>query len=146
MSDMNLFNNMKLRASYGSIGSHGINPYATKSLIGSTFSYGFNDIKVGTYMPTGISNKDLKWETTTQLDIGLDVGLLHNRLSITLDYYHKMTTDLLLNQLISLVNNPTTNHNPSITKNIGSLQNTGFEFGLGYRSVADLRLYAGQLI
>jgi TonB-linked SusC/RagA family outer membrane protein len=131
----NVFDNMKFRASYGSIGSHGINPYATKSLIGGTFRYGFNDVRVGTYKPNGIANKDLKWETTTQLDIGLDMGLIGHRLSITLDYYHKKTTDLLLNQLITLVNNPTTNHNPSITKNIGSLQNTGFEFSLGYRSI-----------
>jgi TonB-linked SusC/RagA family outer membrane protein len=134
--DGSVFDNMKLRASYGSIGSHGINPYATQSLIGPTFSYGFNDVRVGTYMPTGIANKDLKWETTTQLDIGLDLGLLQHRLNVTLDYYHKKTTDLLLNQLITLVNNPSTNHNPSITKNIGALQNTGFEFGIGYRSVA----------
>jgi TonB-linked SusC/RagA family outer membrane protein len=134
--DGSVFNNMKLRASYGSIGSHGISPYATKALINGTFSYGFNDVRVGTYKPAGIANKDLKWETTTQLDIGLDMGVLQNRLNVTLDYYHKKTTDLLLNQLITLVNNPTTSHNPSITKNIGALQNTGFEFSAGYRSKA----------
>jgi TonB-linked SusC/RagA family outer membrane protein len=132
--NMNLFDNLKLRGSYGSIGSHGISPYSTMSLIGSTFSYGFNDTKVGTYMPLGISNKELKWETTTQLDIGLDMGFMANRLIVTLDYYHKKTTDLLLNQLITLVNNPNTNHNPSITKNIGALQNTGFEFSVFYQS------------
>lgn len=134
IKNMNFFDNMKLRGSYGSIGSHGISPYSTMSLIGSTFSYGFNDTKVGTYMPQGISNKDLKWETTTQLDIGLDLGLINNRINITMDYYYKKTTDLLLNQLITLVNNPNTNHNPSITKNIGSLQNSGFEFSIGYQS------------
>ena len=134
MSGMSSIDNMKLRASYGSIGSHGISPYATNSLIGSTFSYGFNDIRIGTYMPTGVSNKNLKWETTTQLDIGLDLGLFNHRLNITMDYYNKETTDLLLNQLITLVNNPSTSHNPSIRKNIGALQNTGFEFNVGYRS------------
>jgi len=135
IKNMNLFNNLKLRASYGSIGSHGISPYATLQLIGGAFSYGFNDTRYGTYTPTGISNKNLKWETTTQLDIGLDMAFMDNRLNVTLDYYNKNTTDLLLNQLISIVNNPTQNHNPSITRNIGSLQNTGFEFGINYRTI-----------
>ena len=134
MSGMSGIDNMKLRASYGSIGSHGISPYATNALINGTFGYGFNDVRVGTYKPAGIANKDLKWETTTQLDIGLDMGFFNHRLDITVDYYHKETTDLLLNQLITLVNNPTTSHNPSIRKNIGALQNTGFEFNVGYRS------------
>lgn len=133
VQDMGLFDDMKLRVSYGSIGSHGINPYATMSLIGSTFAYGFNDIRVGTYMPLGIANPNLKWETTTQLDIGLDFGVMNNRLSFTLDYYHKKTTDLLMNQVISMVNNPNTNHDPSITRNVGSLQNTGFEFSVNYQ-------------
>jgi TonB-dependent starch-binding outer membrane protein SusC len=128
-----LFDNMKFRASYGSIGSHGINPYATMSLIGSAFAYGFNNTRVGTYMPLGIANPALKWETTTQLDIGVDFGVMDNRLSVTLDYYHKKTTDLLMNQLISMVNNPNQNHDPSITRNIGSLQNTGFEFTVDYQ-------------
>lgn len=133
LRDMNLFDNMKFRASYGSIGSHGINPYATMSLIGGGFAYGFNSTRVGTYIPLGIANPDLKWETTTQLDIGLDFGILNNRLNFTLDYYYKETTDLLLNQVISMVNNPNQNHDPSITKNIGSLQNTGFEFSVDYQ-------------
>jgi TonB-linked SusC/RagA family outer membrane protein len=133
MRDMGTFDNMKFRASYGSIGSHAINPYATLSTIGGAFAYGFNNVRVGTYMPTGIANDRLKWETTTQLDIGLDFGIMNNRLSVTLDYYHKKTTDLILNQLISMVNNPNQNHDPSITKNIGSLQNTGFEFSVNYQ-------------
>jgi len=133
MENANLFDNMKLRASYGSIGSHGINPYATLSVIGNAFAYGFNNARVGTFMPLGIPNPNLKWETTTQLDIGLDFGVMENRLSITLDYYHKKTTDLLMNQLISMVNNPNQNHDPSITRNLGSLQNTGFEFSVDYQ-------------
>ncbi|MEX1240362.1 MAG: TonB-dependent receptor [Cyclobacteriaceae bacterium] len=135
IQDMNMFDNMKLRASYGSIGSHGIGAYSTLSRVSGTHSYGFNGVRQGTYGPVGVANADLKWETTTQFDIGLDVGFLDNRLGITLDYYHKKTTDLLLNQQTSIVNNPTTNHDPSITRNIGSLQNTGFEFSVNYQPV-----------
>ncbi len=136
MSNMNLLNNMKLRGSYGSIGSHGIGPYSTLSVIRSAFSYGFNDVRVGTYRPGGIANKDLKWETTTQLDIGVDMGFMGNRLNLTMDYYHKKTTDLLLNQNITFVNNPNRSHDPTITKNIGSLQNTGFEFSINYQTIS----------
>lgn len=133
MRDAELFDNMKIRASYGSIGSHGIAPYATMSSITSGFAYGFNNTRVGTYIPSGVANPDLKWETTTQLDVGLDFGVMENRLSITMDYYYKKTTDLLLNSLISMVNNPNQSHDPVIRKNIGSLQNTGFEFGINYQ-------------
>lgn len=140
MRDAGLVDDMKLRASYGSIGSHGIGPYTTLSRIGGTHSYGFNDARVGTFGPQGVANADLKWETTTQLDIGLDLGFLDNRLGVTLDYYHKKTTDLLLNQLTSIVNNPTTNHDPSITRNIGSLQNTGFEFSVNYQPTISSQL------
>ena len=139
IQDMGLFDNLKLRASYGSIGSQGVSPYSTLARIGTAFSYGFNDARVGTYLPLGIANKDLKWETTTQTDVGLDISIFGDRLNFTFDYYYKKTTDLLLNQAITLNNNPTQNHNPTITQNIGSLQNTGFEFSVLYRSkpVAD---------
>lgn len=133
MQEMNTFDNVKLRASYGSIGSHGINPYETMPTIGSGFAYGFNNVRVGTYIPSGVSNANLKWETTTQLDIGLDFGIMNNRLSFTMDYYHKKTTDLLLNQLISMVNNPNQSHDPVIRRNIGSLENKGFEFSVNYQ-------------
>ncbi|OFX39244.1 MAG: hypothetical protein A2X05_12520 [Bacteroidetes bacterium GWE2_41_25] len=134
IKDLGVFDDLKLRTSYGSIGSHGIGPYGTLARIGTTFTYGFNDARVGTYIPLGIANKELRWETTTQTDIGLDIGLLKGRLNFTLDYYYKVTSDLLLNQAITLNNNPTTNHNPTITQNIGSLQNTGFEFSVMYQS------------
>ena len=134
IKNMNVFDELKLRASYGSIGSHGISAYGTMSLIGTAFSYGFNDTRVGTYYPLGISNRNLKWETTTQTDIGVDMGFMDNRITVVMDFYNKLTTDLLLNQSITLVNNPNQNHNPSITKNIGSLQNRGFEFSIEYQS------------
>ncbi len=131
--DLNIFDNAKLRISYGSIGSHGISRYATMQRIGNeSYSYTFNDVSVGLRQPIGIANKNLKWETTTQTDIGLDLGFMNNSLNIVLDYYHKKTTDLLLNKNISIVNFPFRNHEPSILSNIGSLENNGFEFGIDY--------------
>ncbi|MDD4591573.1 MAG: TonB-dependent receptor [Parabacteroides sp.] len=133
IKELNIFDNAKFRVSYGSIGSHGINRYATLQRIGNeSYGYGFHQTPVGVTQPIGIANKNLKWETTTQLNVGLDLGFFNNRLSFVLDYYHKTTTDLLLNKNISIVNYPYRNHEPSILSNIGSLENKGFEFMAGY--------------
>jgi TonB-linked SusC/RagA family outer membrane protein len=133
IKNLGVFDNLKARVSYGSIGSHGIGRYATLQRIGGeSYGYGFGGVPVGVYQPIGIANKDLKWETTTQLDVGVDIGFMDDRLSLTMDYYHKKTTDLILNRNISLINYPHRNHEPSITSNIGSLQNKGFEFAINY--------------
>jgi hypothetical protein len=72
-----------------------------------------------------MANPDLKWERTGQLDIGIDAGLLGNRLRVTADYYKKKTTDLLYNVAITGVSGYQT-----MLKNIGSLQNSGYEFAV----------------
>ncbi|HYG39509.1 MAG TPA: TonB-dependent receptor, partial [Cytophagales bacterium] len=72
-----------------------------------------------------IGNSDLSWESTASFDIGIDVGLLQNRISFTADYYNKKTTDLLLNVSI-----PATSGHGSILLNAGSVSNKGFELGL----------------
>lgn len=120
----NIFQNLKLRVSYGSTGSQAIGPYQTLTVLTPGDDYLFD----GTTKTVGIGagtpgNPDLKWETTTQADIGLDFSILNERLSGTLDYYHKKTSDLLMPVPI-----PAYNGGGSITSNIGSLQNKGFEF------------------
>jgi TonB-dependent starch-binding outer membrane protein SusC len=132
-NDLGIFDDAKLRISHGSIGSHGIGRYATLQRIGNeSYAYTFNDVSVGIRQPIGIANKDLKWETTTQTDIGLDLGFFNGRLNFVLDYYHKKTTDLLLRRNISIVNYPHRDHEPAILSNIGSLENKGFEFSMDY--------------
>ena len=75
-------------------------------------------------------NPDLKWETTTQTDIGIDLGVLNNKLSITADYFNKNTTDILLPiSLPSVVGNV----EPTIL-NAGEVRNNGFEFSLNFRN------------
>lgn len=120
----NIFQNLKLRVSYGSTGSQAIGPYQTLTVLSPGDDYLFDGatktVGIGAGTP---GNPNLKWETTTQADIGLDFSILNERLSGTLDYYHKKTSDLLMPVPI-----PDYNGGGSITSNIGSLQNKGFEF------------------
>lgn len=125
IKDLNLFQNLKLRTSYGMTGSQAIGPYKTLSLLTTGQNYSYNGttnqaIGIG---PGIAANPDLKWETTAQTNVGLDFGMLNGRLSGTMDYYYKKTTDLLLD-----VNIPMYSGGGLITQNIGSLQNSGFEF------------------
>ncbi|MFC3414289.1 TonB-dependent receptor domain-containing protein [Algoriphagus hitonicola] len=77
-------------------------------------------------IPTQLSNSNLTWESTSQLDIGLDVGFLEDRITLTADYFIKTTNDLLLNRLI-----PGISGFSSVIENIGRIENRGFEFTVG---------------
>lgn len=115
---------LKLRFSYGKIGNQEINSY--QSLAGlAGASYIIGDKVVKGFAPNNIPNQDLKWETTTQTDLGVDLGLLRNRLNITFDAYYKKTTDMLLN-----INVPWSTGFSSALQNIGSVENKGLELGI----------------
>ncbi|WP_207491490.1 SusC/RagA family TonB-linked outer membrane protein [Aridibaculum aurantiacum] len=111
---------LKLRASYGETGNQeGIANFASRRLFGTGFNY--ND-QPG-FALAAYGNPNLRWETTTQYDIGLDVGLFNDRLRITADYYRKNTKDLLINRPV-----PRTSGFAAITENIGSLEASGWDF------------------
>ncbi|HZX73493.1 MAG TPA: SusC/RagA family TonB-linked outer membrane protein, partial [Cyclobacteriaceae bacterium] len=126
MKRFNFLSDMKVRASYGVTGSTALNPYQTLSSL-TPLTTVFNDSQFTGYGPslTALSNPDLKWETTAQSDVGLDIGLLSNRVSITTDYYVKNTSDLL--QSVSI---PTSSGFSSTIRNIGKVRNSGVEFAL----------------
>ncbi|HKJ31281.1 MAG TPA: SusC/RagA family TonB-linked outer membrane protein, partial [Balneolales bacterium] len=114
-------NFLKIRGSYGITGNGNINNFQALGLVGSGADY--NGIP-GLH-PTQLSNSDLKWEKTGQLDLGLDFHLLNSRIRGTFDYYNKKTKDLLLSVPV-----PSTNGFRNYIKNIGKLENYGFEFSL----------------
>ncbi|MEP6474406.1 MAG: SusC/RagA family TonB-linked outer membrane protein, partial [Gemmatimonadota bacterium] len=116
----NKLDNLKLRVSYGLAGNQSISDYASKATYGSA-NYGDE----GGIAPAGLGNPDLGWERTKELDIGVDLSLWQGRMSVTADYYHKTTTDLLVNRPIT-----TTSGFYSIYTNVGSVLNKGFEFVL----------------
>lgn len=118
--------NLKIRASYGIVGNEGIAPYSSQGLMYNAEAYFGNSEIVTGLAPYTLTNNDLKWETTSQLDLGIDFGMFNNRVSLTADFYVKKTKDLLLNMPISYH----TGYD-SAMKNVGNLENKGFEATLG---------------
>ena len=123
---------LKLRASWGQNGSlASLGGYMYDSTVAKYGSYVFtNDLNYSyAYAPTSLGNKNLKWETSEQFDLGFDVRLLKGRLSMSADYYHKNTKDLIvagakMSNIAGFASSPI---------NAGSLNNKGFEFELGWK-------------
>jgi TonB-linked SusC/RagA family outer membrane protein len=121
IKNMNIFDNFKLRASYGVTGNNQIPAYSSIGLIGEA-NYVFNDVFYSGIAQSNISNPGLKWETTAQSNLGIDLGFFKNRLNITAEVYYKKTTDLLLEVQV-----PLSSGYETALKNIGSFSNKGFE-------------------
>jgi TonB-dependent starch-binding outer membrane protein SusC len=120
--NLNIFDNLKFRISYGSTGNQAISPYQTHQLLKpKTTVLGNNPVL--TFMPVSLANRNLKWETTRQFNTGLDFGFFRNKIYFNIDYYYKITEDLLLAKSI-----PSTTGFTSIIDNIGSIENKGIEF------------------
>ncbi|TJZ54787.1 TonB-dependent receptor [Sphingobacterium olei] len=139
IKDLNAFSELKLRASYGLTGNQGISPYQTLDRFGSEryyvgaqngFMTGFGpglagaNNEQGLTIVGGLGNKSLKWETTTSYDLGLDIGFMNQRFTLTLDYYDKHTKDLLRTRTIS----PSSGFDQQWV-NDGEISNRGFELG-----------------
>lgn len=121
----NTVNDLKIRASWGKVGNSQIPAFAYLGLIDVTGSYVIGDQVVPGYTPITLDNPNLKWETTNQTDIGIDASFLNARLTIAADYYAKKTIGLLLNSRV-----PYSSGYANVLKNLGDLQNKGFEFEL----------------
>lgn len=117
-----VINNLKIRASYGITGNQEIENYASLPQLSSVY-YVYDNTLLQGYTET-IGNDDLSWERTTQVDLGVEIGLW-NRFEIHLDYYHRITNDLLYEVPI-----PTTSGYSSILDNIGEVQNNGLELSV----------------
>lgn len=110
-------NTLKVRASYGQTGNNGIGLYDTYGSY-SVGNYGY----LSTMSPDKMQNTGMRWETTTQLDVGLDMGFLKDRIRFVFDYYDKVTDDMLFS--ITL---PDTGPYSSVKANVGSARFYGFE-------------------
>ncbi len=122
MKNQRVFSNLKLRSSFGSAGKESIDPYSTLAVLQNNILV-FNDTQTVGIQRGRPANPKLKWETTDQLDVGLEFGFLNNRISGEIDYYYKKTKDLLLARQIPKVTGFDTK-----LENIGSIQNQGLEF------------------
>lgn len=126
MDGLEFISDLKLRTSLGIIGNQAIGPYASLALVApygeGVFNSGSGYVFYTSSQPSSYSNPKLKWETTRQFDVGLDVGLFDNRIQITADYYKKYTYDLLLNTPI-----PITSGFATTLLNVGNIENHGFD-------------------
>jgi len=122
MKNIRAISNLKLRGSYGLSGNQAIGNYQTLGQLSNT-NVRLNNALITGYYLSLLENKNLKWETTAQFDLGLDLGLFNGRIEFTVDYYDKRTTDLLLN-----VNLPTSSGYSTVLQNVGAVGNKGYEF------------------
>ena len=121
LKDNAVLTELKLRGSYGQTGNQPIGNFGARGLI----SPGYNYQDQGGYTLSQLANPELKWERTSQTDVGLDVAVLQNRIYLSADVYYRHTTDLLLPQLLTYDTGFT-----SYSANVGSLENKGLEIAL----------------
>ncbi|MCH8515921.1 MAG: TonB-dependent receptor [Cyclobacteriaceae bacterium] len=114
------FSELKIRASYGLTGNDGIGDFSSPGLFGASRYLGQSAL-----IPIQLENPELRWETTRQANIGIDAGFVNDRINVTLDLYHKFTTDLLINRPVT-----STSGFGSIAQNIGEVLNQGIELGI----------------
>ncbi|UBD59851.1 TonB-dependent receptor [Parabacteroides merdae] len=124
MKDVDWLSNFKLRTSVGQTGNQSISPYQTFAQLGTSSPIFGNGKDVG-FVLSSMANDDLKWETTTQTDLGIDLGFFNNRLNISFDYYWKQTCDLLYNATL-----PPSSGYTSMLRNLGRIDNKGFEIAI----------------
>lgn len=127
IKNLNVFSNLKMRLGFGVTGNERIGDYASFALMANThLSMDGSGNVAGMHMnQSNPENPNLKWETTQQYNIGLDMGFFNNRLSVTVDGYFKKTKDLLLNMTMPYYTGFTSGQS-----NVGSIQNRGFEIDL----------------
>lgn len=129
MKSITALSEAKIRVSYGLAGNNAFsNDYPYVAAV-SGDNYSFNNNLVTGLAPSSLGNAKLGWEKSNQLDIGLDIGLFSDRVYLIADYYKRNTKDLLLS-----VNVPTLTGFTSAFKNIGEMENAGWEFGLNTRN------------
>ncbi|PJJ75822.1 TonB-linked SusC/RagA family outer membrane protein [Thermoflavifilum aggregans] len=121
---------LKLRFSLGQLGNQNIGNYPYASLISGGFYYPFGGIPTEGYTITSKGNPEVKWETSTQTDIGLETGFYNNTLQLTIDYFIKNTSNMLLS-----IPEPSSAgaSASSPTENAGKVKNNGLELQLSYQ-------------
>ncbi len=134
MQNVKQVSNLKFRASYGVTGSAGAAEYATQSVT-RTGIFGFQDVPVA-YSGYGLTlgNDELGWEKTYMTDLGLDVGLFKDRLSLTFDWYDAITKDVIYQKSMPYELGGSGSKSFSMWSNVGKTRNTGVEIGITSRN------------
>lgn len=131
MKNITAVNDLKLRVSYGVTGNNNVRHDVTQTRLGmSRYLFGDKGI-VGFGLGSEIGNPNLKWEMTREFNVGLDFGLLKNRIKGTLDIYKRITDDLIFERKVANINGYS-----SFLENVGSTSNEGIELGLSTVNIA----------
>jgi TonB-linked SusC/RagA family outer membrane protein len=126
--DSKSIDRLLLRIGYGSIGNQEIGDYPFTDMVGAGYNYPFGDVKSTGYAVSNLGNSKVKWETSNQLNIGVDLELWNGSFSMSLDYFNKVTSDLLVRQPIA----SSAGEAQSPWVNNGQVLNTGVELALNY--------------
>nr|WP_315245416.1 TonB-dependent receptor [uncultured Flavobacterium sp.] len=127
MKNQQIFSDLKFRGSYGVTGnSSGFNAYTAQFISGSLGTFYYNGQQIGAYGPNQAANPDLKWEKTATTNVGVDFGLFNGKITGSVDWYDKKTTDMIFNYSVSPVLVPV----GTIVANGGTMSNKGIEVSL----------------
>lgn len=132
LAGIDWLNELKIRAGWGAVGNDQVSDYASYGLVNASSNYVIGGLVIPGTAASSLENKNLKWETTHQTDIGVDVAMLNNRILFTADYYRKQTINMLLDRPI-----PGSVGIPGSTaiKNVGKMQNQGLEFQVSSKNL-----------
>lgn len=131
MKDVEIINDLKLRASYGIAGNNRIGNYSSIGLLNVGY-YPLGDALQFTVDPSTMSNEELGWEKTEQVNLGFDLSLVNNRIRLEADFYNSTSRELLLNVPV-----PTITGYSSQMQNVGKVQNRGMEFLLNTKNLVN---------
>ncbi len=125
-----MVNKFKVRAGYGQLGAQNIPDYAYQNVFNLTSPTSVNNELVQGYAQTSLALEDLKWETATTTNVGVDVGMWEDKLTFSAEYYNKDVSDVLVGVALP----PSVGFGLPVIQNVGSINNKGFEFEALYRN------------
>ena len=131
--NQNVIDNLKLRVGWGRVGNQNIDDYAFQNLLSSNLQYSYlygqpEKLSQG-LVAVAMGNSEVKWESTQSTNVGFDIDMLTNRLTFSMDYYNKLTKDMLFREPIPYF----MGFESGPMSNVGEAKNSGFEFLLGWR-------------
>ena len=130
IKDLGVFDDLKLRLSYGRTGNQDIGNYMSITTYTPGGKYVLDGNTVVTFEPSRLANPDLKWETTSQYNAGLDMAFFKGRLAVTVEYFYKYTSNMLFNRPLASSSGYTQR-----LENIGDISNKGFELTINSRNI-----------
>ncbi|MCU0443282.1 MAG: TonB-dependent receptor [Microscillaceae bacterium] len=143
MQSVKMVDNLKLRASYGVLGNDKIDPYAQFARVGSVDAVFGNALQPGATL-SNLGNPDLGWENTAMLDIGLEIGLLNNRLTAEFDYFQRVTSDILI--ALNVPGHAGIGFGSRVLRNAAKVKNTGLEFNINWNDqIGEVKYQIGIL-